>query len=203
MSIPHNNIWPVSSYQSLSTQVFNMGWSWPILFLVSVTTGKEFSSFKPEEGTGTEVTVLHTMPFSSQVSTLRYNCSSLVLSLKNLGPQWSCPARLLATPSVITLYTGWSRSRERAWSGLDGFILEMVILSTIRSSRARPHWLQTHPPAQPTWSSEAWHLKTLRSITVQDTVLQPHPERVRNPGWQEVTLCLRWQRWLAWRLTEK
>ena len=87
MSIPHNNIWPVFSYQSLSTQVFNMEWSWTILFLVSVTTGKEPTSSNPEKGTGTEVRVIYTMAFSSQVSTLRYNCSSLVLSLENLGPQ--------------------------------------------------------------------------------------------------------------------
>ena len=197
MSIPQNNIWPVSSYQLLSAQVFNMGWSWTIVFLLSVTTGKELASFKPEEGTGTEVTVTYTMPFSSQESTLRYNCSSLVLSLENLGPQWSCPARLLATPSLTTLFTGWSRSQERAWSGLDIFILKTVILSTIRSSRARPHWLQTHPPAQPTWSSAAWHLKTLQSITVQDTVLQPHPECVRNPEGQEAALRIRLQRKLS------
>ena len=87
MSIPQNNIRPVSSYQSLSTQVSKMGRSWTILFLVSVSRGKELSSSKPEEGTGNEVIVIYTMPFSSQVSTLRYNCSSLVLSLENLGPQ--------------------------------------------------------------------------------------------------------------------
>ena len=171
MSIHQNNIWPVSSYQSLSTQVFNMEWIWTILFLVFMTTGKDFSSSKPEDGTGTEETVIYNMSFYSQVSTLRYNCSSLVLSLENLGPQWSCPARLLATHSRSTLYTGWSRSQDRAWSGLDGFILEMVIPAMHRSSRARSHWLQTHPPAQPTWSSAAWLLKTLLSITVRNTVL--------------------------------
>ena len=119
---------------------------------------------------------------SSQVSTPRYSCISQGLNWGNLGPQWSWPARLQASPSLATMLAGWNRGLDRAWSGLDGFILEMVILSTIRSSRARPHWLQTHPPTQPTWSSAAWHLKTLQSITVRDTVLQPHPECVRNPG---------------------
>ena len=64
-----------------------MEWSWTILFLVFMTTGKDLSSSKPEDGTGTEETVIYNMPFYSQVSTLRYNYSSLVLSLENLGPQ--------------------------------------------------------------------------------------------------------------------
>lgn len=65
-----------------------MEWSWIILFLMSVTAGKGLFRSKPEEGTGAEVTMTSSLPFSLQISTPRSNCSSLGLSWGGLGPQW-------------------------------------------------------------------------------------------------------------------
>ena len=65
---PQHSIRSESCPYLYKTQVLTMGWSWIILFLVSVTTGKRISNSKPEEGTGTEVPKKNTLTFSPQVS---------------------------------------------------------------------------------------------------------------------------------------
>ena len=144
MSTQNESIWSLSCPPSLSTETQTIGWSLIILFLMSEITGKGLSSSKHEEETGTKLTITSNQPWNPQVFTLMYSCSSLGLRWWGLGPQWSCPARLLAISSQTMWWAGWSRNLEKVWNGLDIFILGMMLLTTIRSSRARPNWLQTN-----------------------------------------------------------
>lgn len=131
---------------------FNHGiWCWVIIFLLLVTTGKEVGSSKSEKwcrarGDNDIHFAFLSTGFQSQVELQQFEAelvrpgSSVNLSFKD---------------SLYTLSSSWvnwvKQSPGQCLEWIVQMNLEMfLLLSTLWSSRARPHGLQAHLTAQPT-----------------------------------------------------
>ncbi|OBS71255.1 hypothetical protein A6R68_00204, partial [Neotoma lepida] len=145
----------VSSPQSLSTQVLTMGWSWIILFLLSLTTGVHSQVQLQQSGPG-----------------LGKPGASVKLSCKASGYTFT------------DYYITWVK--QKPGQGLEWIgRIYPASGSTYYNQKFQGKAKLTADKSSSTAYMELSSLTSEDSAVyycARDTVLQPHPECVRNPG---------------------
>ena len=165
------------------SRAVTMDYSWRILFLLALATGKECPTSKPEDRTRSIQDNFIPSCSSPQVCILRSSWCSLGLRWSQVHP-WRSHARHLDTPLLTTICTGCDRLQEQGLIGWDRLIPKMVPQGIRRSSRAESPWWQTHPQAQTIWSWAVWELRTQPCTTLRDTVWEPTPWECQKPWWE-------------------